>query len=281
MVDLNHYKLLCLSVKGIIITICCPWSEQEKSLEGAIKEAFHDSKKVKITWFENGYLKVNPDDVIHFLTSYQSTQEPSVAANRPPQSVMSKESLPLPWNYKIYLSSGKTVFALTHIRRGIISDKTNQAEDVQYWKPDFVVPWEIVDRLRKKNCKTSDAELAILMTEGGNLSCQVGKRNAKEWKNYITLGLDEIVVLQTKLKEGKISFEEKDLVIRYDMWRVPQNEVDRLQKDYKETRTADLFITSDPKGNSRCIVKVGASSKMFTFINTLYNQAVGKISNLI
>ena len=126
---------VCLSVEGIIITICCPWfqSEKDKSLvRSAIKKAFNDNRKVYIAWFENGNLVGNPGDLINFLTSYPSPQQP----------------FPYSWNYKIYLPSGKTVLVLTLIRKGIISDQTNRPEDVQYWKSGFVVVryWENYSR---------------------------------------------------------------------------------------------------------------------------------------
>ena len=275
---------MCLSAKGIIITICCPWfqSEQEKSLvRSAIKKAFSDNRKVYITWFENGNLVGNPDDLIHFLTSYPFPLQPSAAADCPPRGITGKQCLPHPWNYKIYLPSGKTVLVLTRIRYGIISDLTNQPEDVQYWRPGFVVPREIKDDLYKKNAKTSNVELFILMTEEGSLTCHIQKMNGKQWENFIILGLDEIIVLKTQLRHGKISFEPKDLVVKKENLRVPQEEMRKLEQDYKEIPTADLFIASDPTGNSRCVVKVGARSQMFTFSNTVFNQAVGRNTNLI
>ena len=275
---------MCLSAKGIIITICCPWfqSEQEKSLvRSAIKKVFSDNGKMYITWFENGNLVGNPGDLIHFLTSYSFPQQPSAVADCPPRGITGKQCLPHPWNYKIYLPSGKAVLVLTRIRYGIISYQTNQPEDVQYWKPGFVVPREIKEDLYKKNAKTSNAELFILMTEEGSLTCHVDKKNGKEWENFIILGLDEIIVLKTQLRHGKISFEPKDLVVDKEKWRVPQDEITKLEKEFKETPTADLFVTSDPKGNSRCLVKVGTRSQMFTFINTLYNQLLGEKANLI
>ena len=110
---------MCLSEKGIIITICCPWfqSEQDKSLvRSAINKTLHDSKKVYITWFENGNWTVSADDLVNFLTSNPFPQERSAATNCPPRGIMGKKRLPHPWNYKIYLLSGKTVLVLTRIR---------------------------------------------------------------------------------------------------------------------------------------------------------------------
>ena len=156
---------MCLSENGIIITLSCPWfqSEQDKSrFEKAIKKAVDDNRKVFILWFENGNLVMNPQDVINFLT-FPSPQQLSGTPDCPD------------WNYKIYLPSGKTVLVLTRIRNGIISDQINQPDDVQYWKPGFVVPPEIKASL-KKNAKSSNGELVILMTEDGTLACQVNKK---------------------------------------------------------------------------------------------------------
>ena len=274
---------MCFSENGIIITICCPWfqSEQDKSLCGsAIKKAFHDSKKVFITWFENGNWVVSPDDVISFLTSYLFPQQPSAATDCPPRGKTGKQRLPYPWDYKIHLLSGKTVLVLTRIRNGIISDQINQPDDVQYWKPGFVVPPEIKASL-KKNAKTSNGELFILMTEDGTLACQVNKKDEKDWQNFILLGLDETIVLQTQLRHGQISFEDKHVVIKKENLRVPQDQITKLDQDYKETPSAHLFIASDSKGNLRYIVKMGTSSKMFTSINSFCNQVAGTKVNPI
>ena len=272
---------MCLSEKGIIITICCPWfqSEQDKSLLAtAIKKAFQDSQKVFITLFENGNWVMSPDDLINFLTSYPLPQQPSDATDCPPRGITGKRQLPYPWDYKIHFLPGKTVLVLTRIRNGIISD---QPDDVQYWKPGFVVPREIKASLYKKNAKTSNRELFILMTEDGTLACQVNKKDEKDWQNFILLDLDETIVLQTQLRHGQISFEDKDVVIKKENLRFPRDQITKLDQDYKETPSADLFIASDSKGNLRCIVKVGTSSKMFTFINSFCNQVAGTKVNPI
>ena len=275
---------MCLSAKGIVITLCCPWfqSEQDKSfVRSAIKKAINDNRKVSIVWFENGNLVLNSNDLINFLTSCPFPQQASAADNGPPQGTIGKQRLPYPWNYKIYLLSGKTVFVLTRIRKGIISDQTDQPEDVEYWKPGFVIPLEIKADLYKKNAKAYNGELFILMTEEGNLTCQVNAKVGKEWQNFILLGLDETIVLQTQLRHGQISFEGKDVVIHKENLRVSQGEITKLEQNYKTTPTADLVITSDPKGNARCIVQLGASCKVFTFINTLWNQVAEKTVNPI
>ena len=281
MVDLNFGKILIISC--VSFRECCPWfqSEQDKSLCGsAIKKASHDSKKVFITWFENGNWVLNPDDLITFLTSCSFPQQPSAATDCPPRGITGKQRLPYPWDYKIHLLSGKTVLVLTRIRNAIISDQINQP-DVQYWKPGFVVPREMKASLYKKNTKTSNGELFILMTEDGTLACQVNKKDEKDWQNFILLGLDETIVLQTQLRHGQISMEDKHVVIIKENLRIPQDQITKLDQDYKETPSADLFIASDSKGNLRDIVRVGTSSKIFISINSLYNQVAGKKGNPI
>ena len=86
-------------------------------------------------------------------------------------------------------------------------------------------------------------------------------------------------MLQTQLRYGTISFEAKDLVIVKENLRVPQDEVTRLKKNFQETPSADLYMATDQKGNSRFIVKVGTSSQVFTVINTVFNEAAWKKLN--
>ena len=274
---------MCLSEKGIIITICCPrfQSDQEKSrVRSAINKALHDSKKVYITWFENGNWTVSADDLVNFLTSNPFPQERSAVTYCPPRGITGKQRPPYPWDYKIHLLSGKTVLVLTRIRNGIISDQTNQPEDVKYWKPGFVVPPKIEATL-KKNAKASNGELFILMTEEGKVTCQVNKKDEKDWQNFILLGLDETILLQTQLRHGEISLEGKDVVIHKENLRVPQEQITKFEQDYKETPSADLFIASDSQGNLRSIVKVGARSQVFTFLNSVCNQVAGRKVNPI
>ena len=223
---------------------------------------------------------MSPDDVISFLTSYLFPQQPSAATDCPPRGKTGKQRPPYPWDYKIHLLSGKTVLVLTRIRNGIISEQINQPDDVQHWKPGFVVPPEIKASL-KKNAKASNGELFILMTKDGTLACQVNKRDEKDWQNFTLLGLDETIVLQTQLRHGQISLEDKDVVIKKGNLRVPQDQITKWDQGYKETPSADLFIASDSKGNLRYIVKVGTSSKIFTSSNSFCNQGAGTKVNPI
>ena len=274
---------MCLSEKGIIITICCPWfqSEQDKSLvRSSINKAFHDSKKVYITWFENGKWIVSADDLVNFLTSYPFPQQRSAATYCPPRGITGYQRLRYPWNYKIHLLSGKTVLVLTRIRNGIISNQTNQPKDVKYWKPGFVVPPKIEATL-KNNAKASNGELFILMTEEGKVTCQVNKKDEKDWQNFILLGLDETLVLQTQLRYGQISLEDKDVVIHKENLRFPQEQITKFEQDYEETPSADLFIASDSQGNLRCLVKVSTTSRVLTFINSVCNHVSGRKVNPI
>ena len=89
---------------------------------------------------------------------------------------------------------GKPSLSVTRIRKGIISDQINRPEDVQYWKPGFVVPREIKDCFFKRNSKPLTRNFFILMNVEGNLTYQVNKRDGKELQNVLLLDLDETIV---------------------------------------------------------------------------------------
>ena len=119
------------------------------------------------------------------------------------------------------------------------------------------------------------------MTEEGKVTCQVNKKDEKDWQNFILLGLDETLVLQTQLRYGQISLEGKDVVIHKENLRFPQEQITKFEQDYEETPSADLFIASDSQGNLKCIVKVSTTSRVFTFINSVCNYAAGRKVNPI
>ena len=104
---------------------------------------------------------------------------------------------------------------VTRLREGRIS---YQKEDVEYHKPEFVVPDYMATDLLHKHSNTSDAKLVILMNERDQLVYQVGENNDKGWHQFIILALDDTIMLKTHLKSGEVSYEDKDLVIRYLNW---------------------------------------------------------------
>ena len=167
------------------------------------------------------------------------------------------------YNYKVVLPPGKTVMLMTRLREGRIS---YQKEDVEYHKPEFVVPDYMATDLLHKHSNTSDAKLVILMNERDQLVYQVGENNDKGWHQFIILALDDTIMLKTHLKNGKVSYEDKDLVIRYLNWRIPEDVETNLMQTFRPTPIAELFVFSDSQRNLTCIVQVGATRCKRRFI---------------
>ena len=71
--------------------------------------------------------------------------------------------------------------------------------------------------------------------------------------NYGGLQLDdnETLMLKTRIRYGKISFEPKDVEFTYPGWMIPQH----LEREQFATHDGELFVISDEKGNLRCTVR--------------------------
>lgn len=140
---------------------------------------------------------------------------------------------------------------LTRLRNGRIS---NRREDVEYWMPGFIVPdpmeRDLLNHFREEN----DVELAVLQ-EKGKIKRLVDEKIDR--RQFIRLELNENIVLETRLKNGRISFEENDLVFCYYNFQVPEHVSLKLQEDFATTGNAKLFVISDSEGNFRTIVQVG------------------------
>ena len=171
-------------------------------------------------------------------------------------------------NHKRILPPVKPVMVQTHLRNGRIS---NRPEDIEYWKPSFVVPDEIARILFQRYSKTSDLYLLIYENENGHLMWRADKKKGKEWQQILQLGLDEFIVLQTRIRHGRISFERKDVLITTNL-QIPNEIVYMLKRDFWSTPNAELLILSDAKGNLRSIVKDEKTTKVCRFIN----KTIGK-----
>ena len=167
------------------------------------------------------------------------------------------------YKYKVVLPPGKTVMLMTRLLEGRIS---YQKEDVEYHKPEFVVPDYMATDLLHKHSNTSDAKLVILMNERDQLVYQVGENIDKGWHQFIILALDDTIMLKTHLKSGQVSYEDKDLVIRYLNWRIPEDVETNLMQTFRPTPIAELFVFSDSQRNLTCIVQVGATRWKRRFI---------------
>ena len=155
----------------------------------------------------------------------------------------------------------------THLRNGRIS---SQPKDVEYWKPDFVVPDEMARDLFRRHSAKAKAYLLILEDVKGNHIAQVDSKG-KDWQRILKLALDESIVLQTRIKNGIISLEPRDVVLRENNFQIPRVVSNRLRQDFWATPNAELFILSDSKENLRSIVKDQKTS-----VCRYINKSVGK-----
>ena len=170
------------------------------------------------------------------------------------------------FDYNVVLPPAKTVMLVTHLRYGMIS---NTKEDVEYRKPDFVVPDEMASELFKEWSKKSDAELVILMNERDELVPKVNKKKGKERQKWITLHLDETLRLQTRIRHGVISNDPKDVFVSYIDFELPPIVSKTLKDKYQSRSNAELFVMSNSVENLRSIVRDGGyrDESLFLKIN--------------
>lgn len=77
--------------------------------------------------------------------------------------------------------------------------------------------------------------------------------------NYEGLQLDvnEVLMLKTRIRDGKISFEPGDVEFTYPGWMIPRHVVESLEREQFATHNGELFVISDEKGNLRSTVRFG------------------------
>jgi len=76
--------------------------------------------------------------------------------------------------------------------------------------------------------------------------------------NYGGLQLDvnEALMLKTRIRYGKISFEPEDFEFIYPDWIIPQHLVESLKREQFATHNGELLVISDEKGNFRSTARI-------------------------
>jgi len=76
--------------------------------------------------------------------------------------------------------------------------------------------------------------------------------------NYGGLQLDanEVLMLKTRIRYGKISFEPGDVEFTYPGWIIPQHLVESLKREQFATDDGELFVISDEKGNFKSTARI-------------------------
>ena len=155
-------------------------------------------------------------------------------------------------------------------RYGKVSLELN---DLQMCDPDFTVPEYINKILFKKYQGVPEAGVRIVLDNNHELQCYVA-RKLKEFsrKKEIQMERDETLLLKTRLRYGKVSFQESDVHFRYGNWQIPQYIFEILEEEHKSTPSADLII-SFKDGKLRCRVKIGRKDAITNFASRELNLA--------
>ena len=139
---------------------------------------------------------------------------------------------------------GKLVLK-SKLRYGRISfDRT----DVKFLSAEFKeIPEDIIQHLLRTHKHAQERRVKIMLVPSHNEQLvYVGDQE-------IEMANNDLLLLQTRVRNGVVSFHEDDIEVRYPAdWQVPEGILEDLKR---KTSNGKLFIISDEKGNLRCTVK--------------------------
>lgn len=146
-------------------------------------------------------------------------------------------------------------------RYGKISDKLG---DLQVWDPEYKIPGDKQEKLLQM-CRNSPATGVRIIRYSDGTTEYHHTRNIKPFSldSEKTLAADEKLVLKTRVREGKVSFEDADVQFKFANLYIPQYIIDSFtEKDNGKL----VYIISDREDKFRCVVKregVGETAKQF------------------
>ena len=144
-----------------------------------------------------------------------------------------------------------------------------QLEDLQLWDPTVTVPEYIVKILFQEYHDTPVTGVTIVQRIDGTLRWSVDPQLINVSRSRyrgIQIAGNETLMLKTRIIYGHISFQECDVHYRYGNWEVPPRIIDNLKEEYCGTRSGELYIISEDKGNLRSVVKIGKIDGIFTLL---------------
>ena len=69
------------------------------------------------------------------------------------------------------------------------------------------------------------------------------------------MDVNETLMLKTRIRNGKVSFEPEDVKFTYPGWVIPQHLVENLKREQFATHNGELFVISDEKENLKYTVR--------------------------
>ncbi len=151
------------------------------------------------------------------------------------------------------------VMLKSKLRRGIISYVQG---DLEILRPGFEVPDRIIQSLLNEHYITAEAEVKIVKDSNGELRVTVEHKSKDSSKDQgIELAANEAIMLETRLRYGKASFEKKDLRFIRENFQIPPYITTSLKRDYETMPNVELYVISDDKGNLRYKVQLDVVDK--------------------
>ena len=138
--------------------------------------------------------------------------------------------------------------------------------DHQVRDPEFKIPNEMEERLLKKHSENPVIGVKIIRYSDGKIECRT-------YPSFKPFSLDreklreptEKLVLKTRIREGKVSFEDDDEQFKYSNLYIPQHIIDGFPQ---EENGKVVCIFSNSEENFRCVVKrKSAGEKVTEFAN--------------
>ena len=80
------------------------------------------------------------------------------------------------------------------------------------------------------------------------------------------IAANEVVMLQSRVRCGDVSFQESDLFFLYPGWKIPQYVMESIKRNHRETPCGELYIISDERGNLRYKVDITFKDSAVSFM---------------
>ena len=136
------------------------------------------------------------------------------------------------------------------VRHGEISYRQ---EDLQIWDPEFQVPDDIQGRLLYKFRNKPLVGIRVIKLSDGSTECYVDQ-NLKQFTldEEIQLDTGKKLLLKTRVRNGKVSFEDNDVKYKYRNNCIPECIIDDLQMRKAD---GDLHICLHDSDKFEAIIK--------------------------
>lgn len=154
------------------------------------------------------------------------------------------------------------------LRNGYISYHPG---DLEILYPTFKVPDQNRESLWNAHYNIPEAGLEIVKDINGEPRVTVepkSKDSSKEGE--LGIAENETVMLETRVRYGKVSFEKGDLQYISPNFKIPLYITNSLKRDYESMPNGELCVISDEQGNLRYKVQLERKDKARGFASKVW-----------